>query len=110
MNQLQTQSPHFEKIWSIFKLFPTIDEVILFGSWAKGTARPGSDIDLAIKGQSLSITELSQIESAYEKLDLPWKLDLIVYNTIQNQELKEHIERVGIVVYQKNRTFLPVGK
>jgi predicted nucleotidyltransferase len=27
---------------------PRIFEVRLFGSWAKGTARPGSDIDLAV--------------------------------------------------------------
>lgn len=35
--------------WAI-KVFPEIEEVIIFGSRAKGTNKPRSDIDFAIKG------------------------------------------------------------
>ncbi len=37
-----------EKIRAIFKKFPQIDKVILYGSRAMGTYKPGSDIDIRL--------------------------------------------------------------
>lgn len=86
---------HFEKIREIFQKYPQIKEVILFGSRAKGNYRKGSDIDLAIKGKNLDSHVLSQIETDYDSLYLPWKLDVVIYDTITNADLRDHIDRVG---------------
>lgn len=94
----QTQ---LDQIKSLFAENQNIDEVLLFGSRAKGTQREGSDIDLAIKGKKINFTELTKIEMAYEKLYLPWKLNLVIYTTITNQELKDHIDRMGLCIYSK---------
>jgi len=32
---------------------------------------------------------------------LPWKIDLSLYEHIESQQLREHIERVGKVFYQR---------
>lgn len=89
----------FNKIINLFSLHPSLTEVVLYGSRAKGNYREGSDIDLALKGRSLNSTLLTRIEWDYDRLLLPWKLDLIVYDDIQNKDLKEHIDRVGVVVF-----------
>ncbi|WP_256681194.1 nucleotidyltransferase domain-containing protein [Pseudomonas sp. IC_126] len=44
------------------RLFPKITEAILYGSRAKGCYRPGSDIDLTLKGNELSYQDLLDIE------------------------------------------------
>ena len=38
---------HLEKIQRVLARYPQVEEAVLFGSWAKGTARPGSDFDIA---------------------------------------------------------------
>ncbi len=91
--------PQLNQIKMLFAQNKKVNEVILFGSRAKGKQREGSDIDLALKGSQLTSSDLTKIEMAYEKLYLPWKLDLIIYESITNQELKEHVDRVGILIF-----------
>lgn len=76
-----------------------IKKIILFGSRAKGTFRKGSDIDIAVINDGLTLEELNQIRVDVEELILPFKIDIIDYNKIKNQDLKEHIERVGKVLF-----------
>lgn len=40
----------YRLLMGTFSNYPEIEEVIIFGSRAKGTCKKGSDIDLAIKG------------------------------------------------------------
>ena len=42
-----------DEISEILKSFPEIEEAVLFGSRAKGNYKPGSDIDIAIKGSAI---------------------------------------------------------
>ena len=87
------------QLQALFSCYPEIRKVILFGSRAKGTARKNSDIDLAVDGieNFLSIESLSM---ELEELPLPYRFDLQAMSTIKNHSLLEHIERVGIVIYQ----------
>lgn len=34
----------------------------------------------------------------YDDLYLPWKMDVSVYSTLSNADLKDHIDRVGIAL------------
>jgi predicted nucleotidyltransferase len=43
-----------EQIKNVFDEFPQIEEVLLYGSRAKGNYKPGSDIDLSLKGENLN--------------------------------------------------------
>lgn len=86
---------------TIFKTYAYINKVILYGSRAKGTYRDGSDIDLCIEAPLLGLTDLLAIENKIDDLLLPWKIDLSLKHTIDNQDLIDHISRVGIVFYQQ---------
>jgi predicted nucleotidyltransferase len=83
------------QILSLFKSLPKGSEVILFGSRAKGSYREGSDIDLCFKQSGLSTEDLFFYSEKYHFLDLPWKLDIVLYESIQEPALKNHIDRVG---------------
>jgi hypothetical protein len=43
----------------------------------------------------MSFSELLKLESEIDDLLLPYKVDLSLKHQIDNQELLEHIERVG---------------
>lgn len=52
--------------------------VVLFGSWAEGTARPGSDIDIGIVGeQPLSKRVLVSIRERIDDLPTLRKVDIV---------------------------------
>ena len=86
-------------ILQIIAAYPHIEEVILFGSRAKGNYKPGSDIDLAVKGKDINKDDISGLSSAFEESLLPYFVDVVNYATIKNEALKEHIDRVGIRIY-----------
>ena len=89
-----------EQICRIFRDYPPIRRVILYGSRAMGTYRPGSDIDLCVEAESLRLTELLAIENRIDDLLLPWKVDLSLLHHIDNPALLDHIRRVGVIFYQ----------
>lgn len=64
-----------------------------------GTSRPGSDVDLACMGQDFSWKELIQIERELDDLMLPYSFDVSVCAEIENEDLIDHIRRVGKVFY-----------
>ena len=94
-----------DKLNSVFEQHSTIDSVLIYGSRAKGNYRPGSDIDLAIKGNALEFAELMQIKDQIDDLFLPYTIDLSQYNQLTNADLIEHIDRVGVVIYNRIRNW-----
>lgn len=87
---------HLEKICDLLRGHAVIRDAILYGSRAKGTYQPGSDIDIALKGADVDSRIVAQIDTAYQALYLPWALDLRRYEDIESVDLKAHIDRVGI--------------
>lgn len=90
------------KIRGVFDNFIAVEQAILYGSRAMGTYRPGSDIDLTLKGCSLSWRDLQQLEVALDDLLLPYQFDLSLHDQIDNPDLLDHIARVGVVFYNRN--------
>lgn len=84
-----------EQLQMIFCSEPQIKKVILFGSRAKGNYRNGSDIDLCIEADTLTLLDLLKLNDRIEELYLPWKVDIVLKHTIDNPELLKHIQRVG---------------
>jgi uncharacterized protein len=90
-----------EKIVSLFACYDQIDEVVLYGSRAKGNFKPGSDIDLTLKGKDLDLRLLNKISLELDDLLLPYIFDLSLYQHIRDADLIDHIQRVGQVFYSK---------
>ena len=85
---------------AVFRQVPNITAVILFGSRAKGSHAPQSDIDLALVG----ITDDLQAQTIAEALDLlpmPYQFDVKPYDAIHYPPLLEHIKRVGVTIYTR---------
>jgi predicted nucleotidyltransferase len=87
---------------SVFMRHPEITEVRLFGSRAKGTSTAASDIDLALWGD-VEHLHAQAIAAELDELPLPYRYDVQPFNHIKSRPLREHIERVGIPLYQKGR-------
>lgn len=66
------------------------DEVIVFGSRANGTAKPYSDIDLAvISKDGLDRNKLWELREAFEESDLPFCVDIVEYDKLSEKFKKE---------------------
>lgn len=87
------------KLHSVFAAHPHVEQVILYGSRAKGNYRPGSDIDLTIVGAAVDWQELLRIDNEIDDLLLPYKWDISLMRQIDNPDLLDHIRRVGVVFY-----------
>ena len=78
-----------------------VREVILYGSRAMGTNKPNADIDLTLKGNSLTLLDIFAMENRVDDLLLPYQFDISNYDDIDNAGLLEHIESVGISLYKR---------
>lgn len=91
-----------EKINAVFASFPEVKKVVLYGSRAKGDYKPGSDIDLTMHGAALDTSLCGDIADKLDELLLPYMIDLSVFAYLKHPELEAHIERVGVVFYERN--------
>ena len=88
---------------SIFRKYPSIRQVVLYGSRAKDKYRSGSDIDLSLKTDGVfTHTDLLRIAGDFDDSDMPYFVDVSVYEELSNPNLKAHIDRVGKVLYPGN--------
>lgn len=104
INQKSNIGIEEEDIEQIIKVFIDNDKIakaILFGSRAKGNFQPGSDIDIALFGENLTINDVIDLKIAFDELDFPYKVDFVIYDRIKELSLKEHINRVGLPLFER---------
>lgn len=92
-----------DAIKKVFSKHIEIEKAILYGSRAKGNYRSDSDIDLTLNGEEITLSQLFKIELELDDILLPYKLDLSIFQRIENPDLIEHIKRVGISFYQNGK-------
>lgn len=90
-----------KKIITILSSFPQVDEAVIYGSRAKGNHKPGSDIDITLKGDHLTLRELNKISLMIDDLLLPYQCDLSIFSHISNPDLIDHINRIGKTMHKK---------
>ena len=92
------------RIQAVFIKHPQIKKVLLYGSRAKGNYRNGSDIDLTLQGDNLTLNDtLYPIMDDIDELDLPYSFDISLFEQLDDTEFLDHIKRVGVVFYQKTQ-------
>lgn len=92
-------STEIAKINAVFKKYPQINSVIIYGSRSMGNYKRGSDIDLTLIGDPIDLQTLSKISNDLGDLFLPYQFDISFFGDIQNLELIDHIERRGQIFY-----------
>ena len=76
----------------------------VFGSFARGENKNGSDLDILIKFKDrISLLKLVQIEQELsDKLGIP--IDLVTENSLKNPRLKKSIDKDLITIYEWEKT------
>lgn len=90
------------KIRGTLSGYPAVEKAVLYGSRAKGNFKAGSDIDLTLQGAALTPELVATIAEALDDLLLPYMIDLSLFESIENDELREHIQRVGLEFYRRH--------
>ena len=83
------------KLREFYARYEDIEEVILYGSRAKGN-------HISLVGANLTRSRLNQIAFAIDDLLLPYQFDLSIFHKLTNMELVDHIRRVGISIFCKD--------
>jgi len=96
-----------ESLRNIFLKYESVQKVVIYGSRAKGNYRKGSDIDLCLYGKGLNLDILFTIEEEIDELLLPYLFDIVIFDHIDNDDLIDHIKRVGKVFYEKKKSAIP---
>lgn len=90
-----------EELREVFRGYSNIRRVLIFGSRAKGTSHIGSDIDLALDGEDITLSQQLDISSRIDDLGLLYKVDLLNYQKQKGTPIGEHIDRAGKVFYSR---------
>jgi len=88
------------KIQQVFESLPEIEEVILYGSRAKGNFKQGSDIDIVVIGNKVTGKVISKLSWLLDDLLLPYTFDIADFKEINSEELLAHIKTVGSSMYK----------
>lgn len=87
-----------EMVRSVFRLHPEVKSATLFGSRAKGVHTERSDVDLVVTGD-VEPLRAESIAAELDELPLPYRFEVQPLDHIHYRPLREHIERVGILIY-----------
>lgn len=91
-------------IISAIAKFDEIEKAVIFGSRAKGNYKPGSDIDIAIFGEDITFDTISRLHAVLEdESPMPYFFDIVDYTHLNHEQLKEHIDRVGKVIFERKQ-------
>jgi putative type I restriction modification system, specificity protein len=78
VNRLDIAPEHLAVVQAVLQKNMPLHTVWAFGSRVKGTAKPYSDLDLAVVGNTpLSWAELVGLADDFSNSDLPWKVDIV---------------------------------
>ncbi len=78
-----------------------VERAVLFGSRAMGTNTITSDVDIALFGDRLTLTDQAHLAATCDNLPMAQSVDLVLHNTIDNPALVDHIRTHGVEWYRR---------
>jgi predicted nucleotidyltransferase len=106
--EFRINSNNIEILNFIFRKYLQIERVIIYGSRAKGNFRENSDVDLIITNSKIDRHDIGKILSEIDDSNFSYIVDLQDFNTINNRDLIDHINRVGKTIYSHIKYILQV--
>ena len=92
-----------------------VERAVLFGSRATGTNTVSSDVDIALFGDRLTLTDQARLAAALDEIPMAQSVDLLLCHSFADRMLREHIRRRGVEWYARppkcasKLTTLPAG-
>ena len=78
-----------------------VERAVLFGSRATETNTVSSDVDIAVFGERLTLTDQARLAAALDEIPIAQSVDLLLYASIESRTLREHIRREGVEWYAR---------
>ena len=96
-----SQSIHAQ-LREVFQQYPSVQQVILYGSRARGDFHDGSDIDLAVIAPEMDKSTFTCLWNEVDDLPFIFRIDLLHFDQCKNQGLIDNIRKDGVCFYQAN--------
>lgn len=90
-----------DEIVAVLKTSEHVERAVIYGSRARGNARKTSDLDLCLYGDELTAREVNLLHDALEQLSTPITFDVVHYQRLTKEPLKQAIDRDGVEIYVK---------
>lgn len=87
-------------IQDVFRQYPQITHVQIFGSRAMGNYRYNSDIDIVVRDE-IDYRLIAKVAAELDELPLPYLFDVLCYPLITHGGLREHIDKYAQDIYVK---------
>jgi type I restriction enzyme S subunit len=94
---------HRQAIIETLAANPKVERIVLFGSRATGTFTLTSDVDLALFGDDLTLSDQAALAEAVAELSVPQRVDILIYHRIESQALREEIRKHGVEWFARER-------
>ena len=87
---------HRKAIIDVIAANDRVERAVLFGSRATGTNTVTSDVDIALFGRELTVTDQARIAAAIEEIPMAQTVDVLLYDSVREPTLRDHIQHEGI--------------
>ena len=92
---------HREAIIGALAANDRVERAVLFGSRATGTNTVTSDVDIALFGDRMTLTDRARLAAVINEIPMAQSVDLLLYDSISDQTLREHIRNHGVEWYPR---------
>lgn len=82
--------------------FSPIQKALVYGSRARGDYKHTSDIDICVLGNDLDDAQLNLLRHRLDGLAIIYKIDLLHFESISNQKIKDNILNEGICIFDRS--------
>ena len=92
---------HREAIIAVIAANDRVERAVLFGSRATGTNTVSSDVDIALFGDRLTLTDQARLAATLDEIPMAQTVDLLLYDSLQDRTLLTHILTHGVQWYAR---------
>ena len=97
---------HREAIIAALAANHRVERAVLFGSRATGTNTVTSDVDIALFGDRLTLTDQARLAAAVDEIPMAQSVDLLLYDSVRARTLREHIRNDGVEWFTREHTVM----
>lgn len=109
LEKVDIDAKHLKKILTILKMRAPDSTLIAFGSRVEFTAKPNSDLDLAIICDKKTAQKaIPRIVDDFQESNIPFNIDILDYNRLPDN-MKKNIDRQFIEIYRPEQKKIPAG-
>lgn len=92
-----------DKLRVVLAAHPAVERAVIYGSRAKGTFKPASDIDLAAYAPRLDANEFVRLRFEIQELPIVFKLDVAHVDALTDASLAHEIATHGVEFFRAAR-------